>query len=276
MDFMFLPDWLVAHRHELLTVAVFASFFGIGLAEVLVPRRRHGADFGTRWGAHIGIVICNLALIELTIGDATFRATTVDAWLPITAVIGDNPVAGIVAGILVADFLRYWIHRVNHFVPWLWRLHALHHSDPTPDVTTSFRQHPIEHLLLTATVWVAHLVFGVSAASLVVYGMISGLMSPLQHANLALPRGFQTVMGWVLVTNALHLSHHSTDRRDGNANFGIVFTFWDRLFGTYRAPISVLDGSVRYGVDEIPAARAGSFIAMLTLPWRAWRTTDAR
>ncbi len=272
MDAPLASDWLIAHRRELLTAAMFLSFFGFGLAETWLPRRRIGSEFDARWLSHAGILVCNIALIELTIGEASLRASDDRAGLlPISAVLGDDPWLAIIGGVLVADLLRYGIHRINHAVPWLWRLHALHHSDPAPDVTTTFRHHPIEHLLLTATVWVAHLVFGASAASLVVYGVISVLMSPLQHANLRLPRGLQIAMGWVVVTNALHLSHHSTDRRDGNANFAIMFSFWDRMFGTYRAPTAVLDGSVRYGVDEIPQASCNSFRRMLTLPWRAWR-----
>ena len=272
LDIAALPDWLIQHRNEMVMTAMLASLIGIGLVEVLWPRLRHGREFEARWLGHVGIVVCNLVLIELTIGDAIFRADMkTQTWLPVSALVGEHPLVTIVVGVLIADFLRYCIHRVNHGVPWLWRLHALHHSDPTPDVTTSFRHHPFEHFLLTATVWIAHVVFGASAAALVVYGVISSVMSPLQHANLRLPRWLDVAVGWVLVSNALHLSHHSTDRRDGNANFGVMFSFWDRIFGTYRAPLDMRDGSIRFGVDEIPPAACRTFVQMLSLPWR--RTT---
>ncbi|MER8501687.1 sterol desaturase family protein [Mesorhizobium sp. M0195] len=37
----------------------------------------------------------------------------------------------VISGVLVAiagDFFYYWIHRAQHAVPFLWRMHATHHS----------------------------------------------------------------------------------------------------------------------------------------------------
>jgi sterol desaturase/sphingolipid hydroxylase (fatty acid hydroxylase superfamily) len=46
-------------------------------------------------------------------------------------------------------------------VPFLWRFHAPHHSDPDVDVTTSVRHHPIEYVLCSAVYWVAVIVLNV-------------------------------------------------------------------------------------------------------------------
>jgi sterol desaturase/sphingolipid hydroxylase (fatty acid hydroxylase superfamily) len=42
------------------------------------------------------------------------------------------------------------LHRCQHTSSFLWRFHALHHSDPDVDVTTSVRHHPVEYLIATA------------------------------------------------------------------------------------------------------------------------------
>src|SRR5262245_24939589 len=56
--------------------------------------------------------------------------------------------AEILAGILVLDFSAgYLSHRTMHMWPPMWRFHAIHHSDPFVDVTTTYRTHPVE------TVW---------------------------------------------------------------------------------------------------------------------------
>ncbi|WP_352893005.1 sterol desaturase family protein [Mesorhizobium sp. M0984] len=37
----------------------------------------------------------------------------------------------VISGVLVAiagDFFYYWMHRAQHAVPFLWRMHATHHS----------------------------------------------------------------------------------------------------------------------------------------------------
>jgi sterol desaturase/sphingolipid hydroxylase (fatty acid hydroxylase superfamily) len=178
------------------------------------------------------------------------------------------PLVVIAIGVLGADFVRYWVHRLDHTLTPLWRLHALHHADDRPDVTTSFRHHPVEHLMLSASVWVAHGVLGASAEAMVIYGIITAVMSPLQHANLRFPARLERMAEWLFVTNALHLSHHSTDPREGGANFGIMFSIWDRVFGTYRAVDPARAATMRYGLDEVPASRCDRLDAMVLLPIR--------
>ena len=46
-------------------------------------------------------------------------------------------------GFLTADFSDYVLHRASHQWRPLWLLHAVHHSDPKLDVSTSLRQHPL-------------------------------------------------------------------------------------------------------------------------------------
>src|ERR1043165_9885229 len=46
-----------------------------------------------------------------------------------------------ILGFMSLDFWTYWWHRINHTVPFLWRFHRMHHSDPEIDVTTATRFH---------------------------------------------------------------------------------------------------------------------------------------
>ena len=38
----------------------------------------------------------------------------------------------------------YWQHRLFHKVPFLWRLHKVHHADVHVDSSTALRFHPVE------------------------------------------------------------------------------------------------------------------------------------
>lgn len=268
MDLNAFGPWLVEQRAMLLTLAFFGSFLGFGMAELWRPRRAGMTAVDRRWLSHLGLVVANIALLELTLGDPFTAATSAHALLPVADWLGDHPALVIVVGVLGADFVRYWVHRINHTLVPLWRLHAVHHADDRPDVTTSFRHHPIEHLMLSASVWIAHGVFGASTEALVIYGVISGVMSPLQHANLRFPARLERAAEWLFVTNALHLSHHSTDPREGGANFGIMFSIWDRLFGTYRAVDPARAAITRYGLDEVPGDSCDRLDAMVLLPIR--------
>ena len=49
----------------------------------------------------------------------------------------------IITGVIILDFLgAYLPHALMHKIPFMWRFHAVHHSDIMIDVTTAFRQHP--------------------------------------------------------------------------------------------------------------------------------------
>ena len=46
--------------------------------------------------------------------------------------------------VLISDFARYWLHRLNHTIPVLWRLHAVHHSVDKMYWMNTSRFHPLE------------------------------------------------------------------------------------------------------------------------------------
>jgi sterol desaturase/sphingolipid hydroxylase (fatty acid hydroxylase superfamily) len=68
-----------------------------------------------------------------------------------------------------------------------------------------------------------------------------------------------------VITLDLHLVHHSIAPAEANANFGAVFSFWDRLFGTFRAAGGT---ELVFGVRELQRRDCIRPIAMLLTPWR--------
>lgn len=257
---------LLEHRNTGLLAAWLVGFVGLGVLETLRPRRLGQSGGDWRWLSHVGLLLINAGLIELTLGNSFLATANPPGLVPIGALAGDNLLAGIVLGVLMTDLLRYWVHRVHHMLSPLWRLHALHHADHRLDVTTAFRNHPGEHVLGGAILWAAHGLFGASIAAVVMYGILQALASPMQHANLRFPPRLERALEWLFVTNAVHVIHHSTDPRDGNANFGTLFSIWDRLFRTWRAPIR--GEEIHYGLQEVPPKTCDTLPAMLLLPLR--------
>lgn len=133
----------------------------------------------------------------------------------------------------LADFGKYWLHRVSHERPWWWRFHAEHHAPSRVYSLNGVRLHPV-NLLWNFTLDVAGpIAFGLDARSIVLLAVFGGTVSVLQHANVDLRlRGLH----WVFSTPDLHRWHHSTDLREANANYGSTFIVWDVLFGTRRLP----------------------------------------
>ncbi len=173
----------------------------------------------------------------------------------------------IVVGFLAADFAGYLFHRLSHHWRWLWLIHSVHHSDTHLDASTAIRQHPVEMVCDVAILATTMLALGVP---LWVEGLRATVVNPqamVQHANLRYPPWVERAFAWLLVSPAIHRVHHSPDMLQTNTNFGIMFSFWDRLFGTYCAPASA--PSARVGLDRLQDDRWQSFPGMLLTPINA-------
>lgn len=109
-------------------------------------------------------------------------------------------------------------------------------------------------------------IFGLSVVALAVYESVEVIANLVTHANIRLPRAVERHAGYLLVTPSVHRLHHSTLQIETDSNYGNVFSFWDRLFGTYRSE-AISDETFRFGLDDVSGDRAGSFDAQLRLPF---------
>ena len=150
------------------------------------------------------------------------------------------------AAIALMDFLTYWRHRAEH--RWFWPIHAVHHS-PTELHAANNIGHP-------AQVW-ADILFLSIPLSLVQFDhlatpvMVSFVLSLLTYY---IHSPIDVHYGWlrcVLVDNRFHRIHHSVEERHFDKNFGICFSFWDRLFGTAFDPAH--NEWPQVGIVEAPA-----------------------
>lgn len=171
----------------------------------------------------------------------------------------------VAVGVVAADLLSYGIHRLSHRWRWLWRVHAVHHSDGLLDVTTGLRFHPLD-----MACYVALIIAMLAALGLPwwVEGIRALILNPLtlaQHANVRWPARGGPIAAWLFVTPALHRYHHAADAPGIDANFGQVLSVWDRLFGTYAPPPP--DGPARVGVPALAAEPWQTVAGMLATPF---------
>jgi sterol desaturase/sphingolipid hydroxylase (fatty acid hydroxylase superfamily) len=141
--------------------------------------------------------------------------------------------AAFVAAFLLFDLLRCLVHRCKHAVPFLWRFHTLHHSDPDVDVTTTVRLHPIEYHLNSSVFWLTVILFGIPGTAVLTYGLTSFAIEAVQHGNIRLPQRLDRWLQSALVTVDMHRIQHSVAFAQGSCNYATVFSIWDRLFRTY-------------------------------------------
>ncbi len=164
---------------------------------------------------------------------------------------------GFIAFALAMDCGEYIFHRAQHSLPWLWRMHALHHSDPNMNVTTTVRHYWAEPLLKSLTIWaLAGFVFQPTPAIAFAYAIFAAL-NFLFHANLPLGWGRLSPL---LNSPAYHRIHHSREPADYNINFAAIFPLFDLIGGTYRRP--------RHTPATGLAEQPDGIIAAAIWPWR--------
>ena len=220
--------------------AFLVIFVVMAALEAYWPRRERSQSRSRRWGTNWAIVILDTVCLR---GMAIFLpllavGASVDASLAGIGLLNnvDWPVwLEILLAVLVLDFVIWGQHLVTHKVPFLWRLHRVHHADVDIDVTTAIRFHPIEvalsMLLKIGTVYL----LGPSALAVILFEIILNGTAMFNHANLRIPDRLEGLIRLFLVTPDMHRVHHSIHRSEHDSNYGFALSVWDRMFGTYVA-----------------------------------------
>lgn len=167
--------------------------------------------------------------------------------------------------VVALDGLAYLAHVLLHKVTPLWRIHRVHHSDAQVDVTTAFRQHPLETLWRYSFQFAGVLVLGASSRSVAVYLALSILNAQLEHANVSFPWPVERAFRALFSTPAMHRVHHSRVSTETDTNYSNIFSLWDRLFGTYRPPRP--GEKIVYGLDDCDAPEHQRTAGLLALPF---------
>jgi alkylglycerol monooxygenase len=134
-----------------------------------------------------------------------------------------------VFALLAYDLAYYWYHRLSHEVALFWGGHVVHHSSEYFNLSTALRQSSSSPLF--AWVFYAPLaVIGVPPVVFVTVGLIDLLYQYWVHTELVGRLGW---MDRIFVTPSNHRVHHGQNDYCIDRNYGGIFIFWDRLFGSY-------------------------------------------
>ncbi len=153
------------------------------------------------------------------------------------------------------DLAIYLWHVASHKYEYLWRFHKVHHSDKGFHVTTGFRFHVFDLLLEIIYKCVFVVVIGVNAYLVLSIEIVELFFVLFHHANIRVKN--EETISQVFITPSLHRTHHSTLRKEHDSNYGIVFSIWDRLFGTRQIAVPE-----HIGLDLIEAE---NFIQLFSL-----------
>ncbi len=155
-----------------------------------------------------------------------------------------------VIAFLALDFSGYWVHRLAHTVNFFWNNHIIHHSSEEFNLACALRQSISVYFRIYAFLLIPAAIFGVPQQVIAVVAplhLFAQFWYHTRHIN---------KMGWleyIIVTPAHHRVHHAINPEYLDKNYGQIFIFWDRLFGTFQEE-----------TPEIPAVYG------VTRPVRTW------
>jgi len=139
-------------------------------------------------------------------------------------------------GIMAGDFLAWLHHLIRHKVRAFWLFHEVHHAQRQMNQWTNERVHLVDGLVAMAIQALPLLVLGVPSLETGAYVVAAAWYTRLYHANV------RSNLGWLrylLVTPQSHRLHHSLRPEHEDQNFGVIFSVWDRLFGTLNRDATV-------------------------------------
>jgi len=155
-----------------------------------------------------------------------------------------------VIAFLALDFAGYWVHRLAHSVNFFWNNHIVHHSSEEFNLACALRQSISVYFRIYAFLLIPAALLGVPQQVIAVVAplhLFAQFWYHTQHIH---------KMGWleyIIVTPAHHRVHHAINPEYLDKNYGQIFIFWDRMFGTFQ--------------EESPAIPA---VYGVTRPVRTW------
>ena len=247
----------------------FGAILAVALVEAFAPARATGRDVGRRWLRNFSLTLLDTAVVRLLlpvagVGWAGFAADR--GWGLLSLV--DLPLwASVALTVVVLDFSFYLQHYLLHTAPLLWRLHRTHHSDIEYDFSTAVRFHPFEALFTTALGMTLIVLLGVPPEGVMMSQILAVAVTFAEHANIMIPGPVDRAVRLVFVTPNMHRVHHSVDHVEGNSNFSNLFSFWDRLFGTYVDQPAAGHDRMEFGLMEVRDRAQLTFPRLLAQPF---------
>ena len=253
----------IPSHHRVILIISGLTFFWV--IEGMIPLFRFKYH---KWRHAVPNLFFNLTLILVNLPLAFMLLQTADwvetndfgliNWLP------DMPLwLYILIGLVFMElFGAYLPHYIEHKVKPLWMVHLVHHTDHKVDTTTANRHHPIESVIRFFFTLFGVFIVGTPIGLVMLYQSLSVVATQFTHANIRLPKKFDTLLSYVLVSPDMHKVHHHYRLPYTDSNYGNIFSIWDRLFGTY---MKLDTRDIVYGVDVFPDEKQNSKIGQLLL-----------
>lgn len=131
--------------------------------------------------------------------------------------------------VLAGDLLNWFHHYIRHKIEVFWLFHTIHHSQEQMNMFTDLRVHIVEYAIAKPITILPLFVLGLDVQLAFWLTLVIESYTRIYHSNLRTNYG---PLRYLLVTPQSHRIHHSALPQHMDKNFAVIFSFWDRLFGT--------------------------------------------
>ena len=175
--------------------------------------------------------------------------------------------------ILSVSLFRYWMHRLQHSVPFLWELHSYHHRVTDIQASNTYVSHPIDFALRNVVISLLLGVIGFNPLALLIAVPATNISGTFSHCGGDVKGG---LLNYLFVTPEVHRWHHSAKVPEGygySCNYGVEFSFWDIVFGTFYLPVKngVAEQPERIGYPGGGVSDEGNYLKLLLAPLGLYR-----
>jgi sterol desaturase/sphingolipid hydroxylase (fatty acid hydroxylase superfamily) len=247
---------------EIIKTLLLSAIIFIPLERILTLRTQK--ILRRNWLNDIVFSVANSYAVSFTLALLILGVTFVaNLWLPgLRRAVSFQPIwLQFIEIMFLADLGFYFAHRAMHTVPFLWRIHMIHHSVEDLDWLAGARAHPFDVILLKSASFMPVFALGFSSGALGAFLLLYVWQSTFQHSNVSLRLG--PGLRWLLASPEFHHWHHSKDPAVRDKNFAGQLPFLDLIFRTAHMPAGRRPET--FGVDD-PMRQ--NYLSQLGRPFR--------
>ncbi len=237
--------------------------------ENIFPRREFKLNKYIRWQRNFSLILLNTLFIKIfipftTIGTAIFCQ---EYRIGLFNSLEIPSFYKTLLSVIILDFIIYAQHAAFHIFPIFWRIHKVHHIDQEIDATTGIRFHPLEIIFSVLLKILAIMVLGIPAFAALLFEILLNFSSLFTHSNLNLPVKLDKILRIIIVTPDMHRIHHSVNKDESQSNYGSSFSFWDKIFKSYKLMPKMGQLKMKIGLDHHQNFNENNLTHLLKIPF---------
>ncbi len=173
---------------------------------------------------------------------------------------------------IAIDFAGYLGHLLQHHVNFFWNEHVVHHSSEEFNLPCALRQTISGIFSIQAFLLIPAALLGMPPKVIATIAPIHLFLQFWYHTRYI---GKLAFLEYIFITPSQHRVHHAINPEYLDKNLGQIFTWWDRIFGTFQEEMD--DVPCVYGTKK-PAATWNPVLINFQHIWilikDAWRTRE--